>query len=72
MATFKQLEEHAIVVILKGMVLIVFWVACWGLLDNLIEQLEEKTGLSPMKAYSLLLGGVIALFLAFPSLLEKL
>ncbi len=72
MATFKQLEEHAIVVILKGIVLVVFWVACWGILDNLIEKLEEKTGLSPMKAYSLLLAGTVGLFLAFPSLLEKL
>ena len=72
MPSFRQLEDHSGTLILKGMMLVIFWVAVWGLLQEQIDMIKERYGFSYTQIYLVLLTIVVGIFLLFPSLLMKL
>ncbi len=67
-----QLEEHAFFILFLATVLVVFWVAVWGLVEGGVTYMEERYGIKKIKLYIGLLGSVILVIGLFPQLLEKL
>jgi hypothetical protein len=71
MPTYAQLECHALFLLLLGFVMILFWVAVWGLTEDVIDEYVKTKGWTRRELYSLLLLGVLAFFTMYPRLLQR-
>lgn len=67
-----QLEEHAFFILFLATLLVFFWVAVWGLTEELLTSLEQTYGIKKTSLYMGLLGSVVLLIGLFPQMLEKL
>jgi hypothetical protein len=70
--TLGDLEEHTFYILFIGFLVIVFWQAIWGLIEELTAFIERKYGVKKWKTHALLLMGVILLVETHPKLLEKI
>ncbi len=69
---YFKLEEHAAGILFIALVIILFWYAIWGLLDETSDTLKQKYGWSQTQIYLGCLGLVAALILLFPETLGRL
>ena len=58
-------------IILGGFLLVIFWASTWGLLEELVDYIEEKFKLSKVSIYFGLLGLVLVLMYLFPCFLKR-
>ena len=71
MASFVALEKHAFFLLFLGFVLILFWIAVWGLVEEWLEEFRMRNGWTKKEVYSALLLSVIAIFAMYPRLLQR-
>lgn len=72
--SFKRIEaeeRHAFSVLFFSAVAIVWWVALWGLIEDTVDRLERRYGVTRRTVYGWILFGIAAFIFLFPELLEK-
>ena len=70
--TLGELENHTFYILFIGFLVIVFWQAIWGLIDEFTVFIETKYGIKKWKTNTLLLMCVILLVQLHPKLLQKI
>lgn len=58
--------------LLIALVLIVFWIGTWGVIEEWLTGIEQRTGQTKMELYSYLLVLAGAFFIAFPEIMMRL
>lgn len=69
---FVQLEEHAVYILFLSFLVVLWWVAVWGLIDYTIDEIEKKYGITPQKQYFFILAAMILLIGLHPQILVRM
>lgn len=72
LSTTVRMEEHAFFILFIALVLIVWWYAVWGLLDEFTTYLHKKYGIQKRNIYAIFLLFVVLLIGIFPQILKKI
>jgi hypothetical protein len=72
LSTTLRMEEHAFFILFIALVLIVWWYAVWGLLDEFTSYLHKKYGIQKRNIYAIFLLLVVLLIGIFPQILKKI
>ena len=72
LGTNIRLEEHAFFIVFISIILVIFWYAVWGFLDEFTEQLNKKYGIRKTTIYFTFLLMVMLLIGIFPQILQKI
>jgi hypothetical protein len=72
LSTTLRLEEHAFFILFIALVLIVWWYAVWGLLDEFTIYLHKKYGIQKRNIYAVFLLVIVLLIGIFPQILKKI
>lgn len=72
MAKFPRNISHADILFLRvALVIILFWIAVWNLVEQLVDYLETEYRISRRTQYATLLVATVALILLDPEIFEK-
>lgn len=71
MTSFVALEQNALFLLFLGFVLILYWIAVWGLIEEYLEEFRMRNGWTKKGTYSALLLGVLTIFVGYPRLLQR-
>ena len=57
--------------LLVAFVLVVFWIGTWGVLEEWLTGIEQRTGATKMELYTYLVVLAGVFFVAFPEIMER-
>ncbi len=69
---FDAMESETLYILGLTLVAIVWWVAIWGITDELVERAERVYGISKLKIYSIIALAIMAFLVFHPKLLHHL
>ncbi len=58
--------------LLVAFVLVVFWIGTWGVLEEWLTGIEQRTGTTKIELYTYLVVLAGVFFVAFPEIMERL
>jgi hypothetical protein len=71
LANLQKLEQNALFDIFLGVILVLFWAATWGLIEELVTKIQEKKEIARWKIYLGLLMFVMFVVGMCPEMLAK-
>lgn len=72
LSTDINLEEHAFFIVFISLILILFWHAVWGLLDEFTEVLNKKYGIKKITISVVFLLIVLLFIGIYPKILQNI